>query len=169
MYNPWMYNQDQLLASANPASYNGTFGRSVNNKYRSNGCCGCFEEFKEACLERSHWGMILFTAIVYDHCKTVAVAMTMVSGIWCVDNMKLTLGSGIFVYIGVGVIAAIIGGTLTGFMNWLCLQWMHIIIASCFAIQGAAISLAIKNFDIIGQGGDHRNEVNRFITVNDSI
>ena len=83
------------------------------------------------------------------------------------NNLKLRLGKGIFVYISVGITAVIIGGVLTALMNWVCLQWMHIIIASCFAIQGAAIALAVKNFEIIGLPEDDRDV--KYATVNDSI
>lgn len=115
--------------------------------------------------------LIVFTVFIYERCKSLTVVMTVISGVWSVNNLKLRLGKGIFVYISVGITAVIIGGVLTAVMNWVCLQWMHIIIASCFAIQGAAIALAVKNFEIIGYGkGDESTESRvNYVTVNDSI
>lgn len=159
IYNPTPYHQEQLLSS--PIS-----AESDNNN--NNGFCDCFERVKGSMSGLVALGMIIVTIIIYPRCKTIAVAMTIVSGLWCVNNLKLRLGKGIFVYITCGVVAVIIGGTLTGVMNWDCRQYLHIIIASCFAIQGACISLAIKNFDIIGNNNVEKEE-KQYLTVNDSI
>jgi len=105
---------------------------------------------------------VAVTVYAYNLCKTVAVAMTAVSGIWCVNSLKYKLGQGIYIYITIGITAVAVGGTLTAVMNAICVQWLHMIIATSFSVQALGIALSLKNFKIVG------GEQN-FLRVNNSI